>query len=363
MDNTNAYVPGTTTSGCQGVRKAAANSVAFLTCLRHGVPVEHTFVSPQTWAGSDPRAQPGAAILAAGQRITMAAARISRHLDHHQLGSTNGLSATVHAEATTPTALAVAPASPPERDPTIGRVLLAAEQFYTGQLAGSWVPAYLRQRGITGAAMEEWHIGYAPGGWTALTSYLRGRGHPDDAIQAAGLARISSRGTVIDHFRDRVMLPVRDESGALAGFIGRARPGAGPAIPKYLNGPATSAYQKGDLLFGLHHAGGHLARGATPVIAEGPFDAIAVTLADPRPLRRTCALRHRPDQPPGLSTQPHRRPPPHRNPRRLRRRPGGPQGRRPRLRHPPRHQRPPAISHALRTRTPLKSWKPKAPRP
>jgi hypothetical protein len=81
MENTNAHVPGTTTSGCQGARKAAADSVAFLTCLRHGVPVEHAFASPQTWAGSDPRVQPGAAILAAGERVTMAAARISRHLD------------------------------------------------------------------------------------------------------------------------------------------------------------------------------------------------------------------------------------------------------------------------------------------
>jgi DNA primase len=129
--------------------------------------------------------------------------------------------------------------------------------------------------------MGEWRIGYAPRGWTVLTSYLRGRGHHDDAIQAAGLARICSRGTLIDHFRDRVILPVHDEQGNLAGFIGRVRPGTGPNVPKYLNGPATSTYKKGDLLFGLHHARRHLARGAAPVITEGPFDAIAVTLADP----------------------------------------------------------------------------------
>ena len=150
------------------------------------------------------------------------------------------------------------------------------------------MPAYLRKRGITAAAMGEWHIGYAPGGWTALTELPPRPRPPDDAIQAAGLARVSSRGTLIDHFRDRVMLPVHDEQGTLAGFIGRARPGAGPAIPKYLNGPATSTYQKGDLLFGLHRGRDHLARGATPVIVEGPFDAIAVTLADPR---RTPAWR------------------------------------------------------------------------
>jgi DNA primase len=60
---------------------------------------------------------------------------------------------------------------------------------------------------------------------------------------------------------------------------GRARPGTGPEIPKYLNSPETSSYQKGSLLFGLHQARDLLARGATPVIVEGPFDAIAVTLS------------------------------------------------------------------------------------
>ena len=276
-----ATVPGTTTTGCQGVQKAEADSVAFITCLRRGVPVEHAFASPQTWAGSDPRARPGATILAAGEHIAKAAARISRHLDHHRPASTAGLPAPARAERAALTAVADAAASSPERDPRIGGVLLDAERFYTSQLARSWTPAYLEKRGITAEAMGEWHIGYAPGGWTALTSYLRGRGHEDGAIQAAGLARVSSRGTLIDHFRDRVMLPVHDGQGTLAGFIGRARPGAGPAIPKYLNGPATSIYQKGDLLFGLHHGRDRLARGATPVIVEGPFDAIAVALADP----------------------------------------------------------------------------------
>jgi DNA primase len=172
------------------------------------------------------------------------------------------------------------PAPSPEPDPRILDVLLDADEFYTGQLASSWVPAYLRERGLSDAVMGEWHIGYAPHGWTVLTYYLRRRGHEDDAIRAAGLARISSRGTLIDHFRDRVMLPVHDEHGRLAGFIGRVRPGTGPTVPKYLNSPETSAYRKGDLLFGLHDARSHLADGATPVIVEGPFDAIAVTLAD-----------------------------------------------------------------------------------
>ena len=290
LHNTIAYPPGTTTSGCHGIGKAEADSVAFTICVRHGIRVEHAFSSPQTWAGSDPRAQPAAAILTAGERVTTAAATISRLLDHH-LAAT-GLAVRPAAEAAVtarhderqaqPAASPVTvPVSPPEPSPRISSVLNDAMQFYDGQLARSWVPGYLATRGISDAAISQWHIGYAPGGWTTLTSHLRALGHDDDAIQAAGLARVSSRGTLIDHFRDRVMLPVHDEHGKVAGFLGRARPGTGPEVPKYLNSPETSTYHKGSLLFGLHQARDLLACGATPVIVEGPFDAIAVTLADP----------------------------------------------------------------------------------
>ena len=289
LHNTIAYPPGTTTSGCHGIRKAEADSVAFIICARHGVRVEHAFSSPQTWAGTDPRAQPAAAILTAGERVTAAAAKISRLLDHHLARSrpsarpaAEAATTARHDERPPPAAAPVtAPPSPPEPDPRITGVLDDAMQFYDSQLDRSWVPAYLAERGIRGAAMRQWHIGYAPGAWATLTGHLRALGHDDELIQAAGLARNSSRGTLIDHFRDRVMLPVHDERGNIAGFLGRARPGAGPEVPKYLNSPETSSYQKGSLLFGLHQARDLLARGATPVIVEGPFDAIAVTVADP----------------------------------------------------------------------------------
>jgi DNA primase len=290
VHNTIAHPPGTTTSGCHGIQKAEADSVAFITCARYGIRVEHAFSSPRTWAGTDPRAQPAAAILTAGERVTTAAAKISRLLDHYLAGNRPAARPAAEPAATAshdehppqPAAAQVtAPLPAPEPDPRISGVLADAMQFYDGQLARSWVPAYLADRGIGNATVRHWHIGYAPGGWTALTDHLRALGHNDDAIQAAGLARLSSRGTLIDHFRDRVMLPVHDQRGNIAGFLGRARPGTGPEVPKYLNSPETSSYQKSSLLFGLHQARDLLAGGATPVIVEGPFDAIAVTVADP----------------------------------------------------------------------------------
>ena len=266
------YPAGTTTSGCAGVRKAEADSVAWITCARHGITPAGGLPYPASWAGTDPRAQPAAAILAAGHRITTAATRITRHTSR----ILHGDPASVLAPATQPAA-----SHAPEPDDTICRILADAHAFYTGQLAGSWAPGYLHARGITAAAIQDWHIGYAPAGWTALTSHLRSLGHHDDAIQAAGLATRSSRGTLIDRFRDRIMLPVHDAAGMLAGFTGRAHPDAGPDTPKYLNSPQTATYKKSHLLFGLYQARPDLARGAIPVIVEGAFDAIAVSIADP----------------------------------------------------------------------------------
>jgi DNA primase len=165
---------------------------------------------------------------------------------------------------------------PPAR---LSSILREAGAFYCAQMPGTWVPGYLESRRISPGIARDWGLGYAPPGWAALTDHLRAGGYADEEIEAAGLARRSSRGTLIDLFRDRVMLPVRNADGQVVGFTGRARPGAGPATPKYLNSPQTALYKKGDLLFGLHEARPALTAGAMPVIVEGPFDAIAVTIA------------------------------------------------------------------------------------
>ena len=269
-----------------------------IACARHGIIPAGDLPYPASWAGTDPRAQPAATILAAGHRITAAATRITGYTSRILHGDPaqvllarpgpaaqaanpgTGRQGTATPQAGGPP-VQPAVSSAPGPDGTIRRILADAHAFYTGQLAGSWAPGYLHARGITAGAIQHWHIGYAPAGWTALTSHLRRLGHHDDAIQAAGLASCSSRGTLIDRFRDRIMFPVHDAAGMLAGFTGRAHPDAGPDTPKYLNSPETVTYKKSRLLFGLSQARPALAQGAIPVIVEGAFDAIAISIADP----------------------------------------------------------------------------------
>ncbi len=159
----------------------------------------------------------------------------------------------------------------------------AAVLFFENCMAGSWVPGYLASRGFDADSLRPWRLGYAPASWTAFTDYARDLGFGHEEIVIAGLARRSARGSLIDLFRDRLMFPVRAPGGTVAGFIGRAPPGADRSVPVYLNTPATPLYRKGALLFGLHEATPALAAGARPVLAEGPLDALAITLAHAHP--------------------------------------------------------------------------------
>jgi DNA primase len=176
------------------------------------------------------------------------------------------------------------PPTPPGSASDVAQLNKVALQFFRSRLADSWVPHHLERRGFGSAIQEQWQAGYAPAEWDALTSYLRALRFPDPLIEAAGLARRSQRGTLIDTFRDRAILPIRPADGTVAAFIGRAPEDAGPQVPKYVNSPRTCLYRKGDMLFGLWEARRAMAAGARPVIVEGPFDAIAMTTA--------CSERH-----------------------------------------------------------------------
>ena len=259
------------TPPCTGIRKVEADSVTYLIATLTGFDATAiTFPHPSSWAGSDPRAHPAATIKVVTARILTATTTVTAVLDN--AGVTREQSAATRQRATQ----LAGPVVPAEE---ITRAHDSAAAFYCTQMADSWVPGYLASRGLSPDIQEHWQTGYAPAAWDALANHLRAGGHRDAVIEAAGLARRSRRGTLIDTFRDRAMLPIRSAEGTIVAFIGRAAHHAAAGTPKYLNSPSTSIYDKGGVLFGLWQARNALASGARPVIVEGPFDAIAVTTA------------------------------------------------------------------------------------
>jgi DNA primase len=266
-----AHLERSGTVPCTGIRKVEADSVAYLTALSTGIDTTTiTFPAGSSWAGSDPRARPATTIKAVTARIRTAAAAVNAMLD------TAGVTRPPSDTAPGATLQRAQPSVPAEQ---IIRAHDSAAAFFRSHVQRSWVPAYLASRGLDPEVHEHWLTGYAPAAWDALTSHLRADGYRDAVIEAAGLARRSRRGTLIDTFRDRAMLPIRSPDGTIVAFIGRAPSHAAAAAPKYLNSPSTSVYSKSTVLFGLWEARDALANGARPVLVEGPFDAIAVTIA------------------------------------------------------------------------------------
>ncbi len=163
--------------------------------------------------------------------------------------------------------------------------LLAANadtaDYYRHQLlspTGARPRSYLHERRLELVLNEDsiWKVGYAPPGWTRLTDHLRHLGYVDRTLVDAGLAHVCRRGTLIDRFRDRIVVPIHGHAGGIVAFVARAAPGAPANCPKYLNSPTTGLYRKADTVLGLHEQRHLLAAGATPVLVEGPFDVLAV---------------------------------------------------------------------------------------
>lgn len=93
---------------------------------------------------------------------------------------------------------------------------------------------------------------------------------------AAGVATTASTGRLIDRFRDRrVPHPPRRPSSRIRRTPPPTTHRDDHAGPKYLNTGEALLFHKGDQLF----TAGSLEADVTPVIVEGPMDAIAVTLA------------------------------------------------------------------------------------
>jgi len=154
---------------------------------------------------------------------------------------------------------------------------VAAGRFFRQQLLRSeagWAAAHLVQRGLGHLlrASSPWMVGYAPDGWARLVDHLREEGFGDETLVTAGLASVTKSGYLVDRFRDRVMFPAWDSAQHLVGFVGRARGGRA----KYLNSPNTPIYRKSETLIGLAEQRDLLESGATPVVVEGPMDAMAV---------------------------------------------------------------------------------------
>jgi len=136
---------------------------------------------------------------------------------------------------------------------------------------------YLAKRKIGAEAVEQFRLGWCAGNEMASTKM-----HPA-LLDRAGLTAAGPGGRY-ERFRNRLVIPITDESGHTIGFGGRTLE---DIQPKYINSPETPLYSKSRCLFAFSQAKEPIRKAGAAFLVEGYFDAIAMHVHN---IRNTVAV-------------------------------------------------------------------------
>ncbi len=166
-----------------------------------------------------------------------------------------------------------------EENQHLRNLLEEAATFYRHHLlntqAGAQALEYLqKKRNLTIQTIENFGLGYSPHTWDAALNHFKAKKYSEQELLDVGLLAERDSGGFYDKFRNRIMIPIRDENGKMTGFGGRILDPND--IPKFMNSPQTVLFDKGRLLYGLERARRPIRAADQAVIVEGYLDVIAV---------------------------------------------------------------------------------------
>ena len=151
----------------------------------------------------------------------------------------------------------------------------AAAEYYHHLLAstkaGEAARSYLGRRKVMPEAIKEFRLGYSPDTWETIKHYLLGKGYTEKELVEAGLIIEKEAGGSYDRFRNRLMFPICDTRGRVTGFGARA---LDDSLPKYINSPQTSNFDKSSSLYGIDRAKSAVRKKNLAIIVEGYMDVL-----------------------------------------------------------------------------------------
>jgi DNA primase len=164
-----------------------------------------------------------------------------------------------------------------KKDSTVEDILRINE--YTAKLYSAYLMStdgvtgleYLQKRGVSEDAIKTFRLGYAPDSWDFLSSRLKSVGADISKAAISGLLGTKDDSRYFDRYRNRIIFPIIDQYGSVAGFGGRV---LGDGEPKYLNSPESPTYKKRTILYGYNLAKGEISQLKRAIIVEGYLDVI-----------------------------------------------------------------------------------------
>ncbi|MFC2001501.1 DNA primase [Chloroflexota bacterium] len=151
----------------------------------------------------------------------------------------------------------------------------AAAQYFHNLLlnspAAEKARSYVASRGFSPKTVADFQLGFSLDSWESLKPYLLERGYSDSTLLTTGLIIEAENGRTHDRFRGRLMFPIRDARGRTIGFGARV---LDDSLPKYLNSPQTTLFDKSSVLYGIDLAATAIRQQDMAVIMEGYIDVI-----------------------------------------------------------------------------------------
>ena len=137
---------------------------------------------------------------------------------------------------------------------------------------------YLLERGLTQELIETFQIGFAPQKRDFLSQVFKNEQLDETLFEPSGLFVQRDNGTFLDRFYQRIMFPINAPQGNVIAFSGRLLKTAdfpGDEMPKYLNSPETTLFNKRETLFNFDKARKEIRKENTVLLFEGFMDVIA----------------------------------------------------------------------------------------
>ncbi len=130
---------------------------------------------------------------------------------------------------------------------------------------------YLSKRLINDDSIRKFRLGYSHNRWDSITNKAKDWNISAQLLEKSGLIIKRQDNGFYDRFRNRLMFPIIDSQNRPIGFGARA---LDDALPKYLNSPETSVFNKSKTLYGINLAKDSIIKKHKVLLMEGYTDVI-----------------------------------------------------------------------------------------
>ncbi len=132
--------------------------------------------------------------------------------------------------------------------------------------------SYFKERNFRDDVIQKFMLGYCLDQNSAFTDHAIASGYHVDDLKKLGLTRQQQNG---DFFRGRVIFPIINLSGKVAGFGGRTLK-KDKSVAKYFNSPESDIYNKSQIVYGIYQARTAIKKNDFCFLVEGYTDVISL---------------------------------------------------------------------------------------